>query len=341
MMSQLSAIVPDLLPGWRSFSVEGITVLDSDEESESNKQLVVMLHGFPDNVFYFYKVAPLLAKSGYRIIIPALPGYEISSSTGKLSDKSVPVLAIYMEQVIAKVVGDRRFHLIGHDWGAAIAEVIAMRKPKAILTLTMSAVPSRFQEGALKYPQQFSLSWYFFFFQMPFFPEYWFNHLGGLEYLWNSWSPKLDVAKVHPEFWKSVKLAFLQQGVASEALGYYRQNIAYGNPAVRMLAPLVFILGWLIGKVKSFGTTINSSDVLRKPATGAKLLQVPVLGLCGEFDGCIMPQLYKYLHGNDLYFPKGSVLHEIKGAGHFSFLEKPDEIANVLLRFFSNKTSSL
>lgn len=92
-------------------------VLDSHKDIPSLEDIptVVMLHGFPDNALYFYKVARVLEENDYRVILPSLPGYDSTSVTGKMSDKDHESLARHILAVLDKL-GLDTFHLVGHDW---------------------------------------------------------------------------------------------------------------------------------------------------------------------------------------------------------------------------------
>ena len=58
-----------------NMDVRGVTyhvALDGDPASEP---AVILLHGWPYDIHAFLDVAPVLAKAGYRVIVPYLRGY--------------------------------------------------------------------------------------------------------------------------------------------------------------------------------------------------------------------------------------------------------------------------
>src|SRR5947209_8114539 len=81
---------------------------------------VVLIHGFPDSGRLWRHQVPALAEAGFRVIVPDLRGY------GR-SDKPVDVDAYALQFLAADVLavmgdaGVERAHVVGHDWGAAIA----------------------------------------------------------------------------------------------------------------------------------------------------------------------------------------------------------------------------
>jgi pimeloyl-ACP methyl ester carboxylesterase len=64
--------------------------------------------------------------------------------------------------------GARRVHLVGHDWGAAVAWVVAASAPQRLATLTALSVPhpAGFQKAVVTSRQGLA-SWYMFFFRLP------------------------------------------------------------------------------------------------------------------------------------------------------------------------------
>ena len=114
--------------------------------------LVLCLHGFPDNANSWRHQLPALAASGYRAMAVTLPGYEPSNQVAA-GDYSLHSLA---REVIALVddLGEQKAHLVGHDWGAAIAYTAGSFTPHRILSLSNIGVPhpGRFLNEAMRYP---------------------------------------------------------------------------------------------------------------------------------------------------------------------------------------------
>jgi pimeloyl-ACP methyl ester carboxylesterase len=69
-------------------------------------------------------------------------------------------------------LGADRVHLVGHDWGAALAWALAVESPKRIATLTALSVPhpSAFLKGLVT-TRQCRQSWYIYALQLPWVPE--------------------------------------------------------------------------------------------------------------------------------------------------------------------------
>ena len=133
--------------------------------------LVVLIHGFPEFWFSWRHQIPALVAAGYRVIAPDMRGYNLTDSPARVSQYKIEVLASDVVGLI-KHAGEQKAHVVGHDWGAAVAWQVAMRYPKIINQLAILNVPHprAFQKG-IRRPSQLIKSWYMFFFQIPLFPE--------------------------------------------------------------------------------------------------------------------------------------------------------------------------
>ena len=106
--------------------------------------LVLLLHGFAESMHCWRAQVEALAQAGYRAVAPSQRGY----SPGARPDTSVfsnyefdKLVADAM--AIADLSGgkDRRFHLVGHDWGGSLAWAIADRTPYRLASLTILSRP--------------------------------------------------------------------------------------------------------------------------------------------------------------------------------------------------------
>src|SRR5262245_8914995 len=64
----------------------GVLNVGYAEAGPGNNRAVILLHGWPYDIYSFVDVAPLLSAKGYRVIVPYLRGY---GTTKFLSDKTV------------------------------------------------------------------------------------------------------------------------------------------------------------------------------------------------------------------------------------------------------------
>lgn len=101
---------------------------------------VVLLHGWPQDRRSWHGVAERLAAEGLRVIVPDQRGYSPNARPEGVESYRADVLADDVV-AIAAALGHDRFHLVGHDWGAAVSWVVATRHADHVLTLTAVSVP--------------------------------------------------------------------------------------------------------------------------------------------------------------------------------------------------------
>jgi len=81
---------------------------------------VVLLHGFPDTGRLWRHQAPVLADAGFQVIVPDLRGYGRSDKPEAVAAYSMRILAGDVMAIFA-ALGVGKAHVVGHDWGAALA----------------------------------------------------------------------------------------------------------------------------------------------------------------------------------------------------------------------------
>lgn len=283
--------------------------------------LVCCLHGFPDTSHTFELLAPALRAAGYRVIVPTLRGYHPRSAGA--SSFTLDALADDTLRLIRKLDVSYPVHIVGHDWGAAIAARCGLREPELFASLSLLAVPHNFLAGAIARPQQLLRSWYMMFFQLPWIPEWWLTRGGGLDFLLNHWSPGWPGTEPTAQAARNhVRKLFSDSRVLHAAVNFYRQNVISRWVGGRLIGLCLFPLCLMM---------VLLLRVIRGPnARGWALeppLRLPVLGLVGSSDGCIGPEVFDAaMMSNPALFPKGVDVHVIQGAGHWLHLEKPKEV---------------
>jgi pimeloyl-ACP methyl ester carboxylesterase len=128
---------------------------------------VILLHGWPYDIYSFVDVAPLLASAGYRVIIPYLRGYGttrfLSSETvrnGQPSALAVDLMALMDALKIEKAT------LAGFDWGARTANIFAALWPercKAMVSVSGYLIGSQ-EAGKMPLPPPAELQWWYQFY---------------------------------------------------------------------------------------------------------------------------------------------------------------------------------
>jgi pimeloyl-ACP methyl ester carboxylesterase len=125
---------------------------------------VILLHGWPYDIYSFVDVAPLLASAGYRVIVPFVRGYGttrfLSSETprnGQPAAVAVDAIALMDALKIEKpVIG-------GFDWGGRTADIIAALRPercKALVSVSGYLIGSQ-ADGKMPLPPNAELQWWY------------------------------------------------------------------------------------------------------------------------------------------------------------------------------------
>ena len=121
----------------------GLT-FDALVAGDSGAPLVLLLHGFAESMHCWRAQVNVLAAAGYRAVAPSQRGY----SPGARPDTGEPLnyhINRLMDDAMAIAAaagyGERRFHLVGHDWGASLAWQIADQHPERLASLTILSRP--------------------------------------------------------------------------------------------------------------------------------------------------------------------------------------------------------
>ena len=266
--------------------------------------VVLCLHGFPDNAGSFRHQLPALAEAGYRAISLTLRGYEPGSIPAD-GDYTMETIATDILAVIDNL-DNGPVHLIGHDWGAAVAYVAAAAAPEQFKSLTVMAVPhaGRFAREGLRIPKQLRLSWYMGFFNIPWLSDWVVQRqdYAFIRKLWRDWSPGWQP---EPGVLDDVIRTLSQPGVRSAALGYYRAAL-------------------------SIHALLVSAEEAHYE------VPVPTLALTGERDGCIDSRVFELLM-KPQDFPRGLTVERVSNAGHFLHQEQPQRVNELILEWLEHR----
>ncbi len=197
------AEVPAIKPGtYTSFTSlkqidAGVLNVGYAEAGPADGPAVILLHGWPYDIYSFVDVAPLLASAGYHVIVPYLRGYGatsfLSSATmrnGQQSAVALDIIALMDALKIQKAI------VAGFDWGARTAAIIAALWPercKAIVSVSGYLIGSPAANQAPYPPRPTLAFWYQYYFATE------IGRLGYEKYLhdfakliWQTASPKWD-----------------------------------------------------------------------------------------------------------------------------------------------------
>jgi pimeloyl-ACP methyl ester carboxylesterase len=121
----------------------GLT-FDALVAGDAGAPLVLLLHGFAESMHCWRAQVNVLAAAGYRAVAPSQRGYSpgarpdagepLNYHINRLMDDAMAIAA-------ASGYGERRFHLVGHDWGGSIAWALADRFRERLASLTVLSRP--------------------------------------------------------------------------------------------------------------------------------------------------------------------------------------------------------
>lgn len=118
----------------------GEFVFDAIVAGPDDGEVAMLLHGFPSTNYQWRFQIAALADAGYRVIAPNQRGYSAGARPTDIDDYSIDLLAQDVVD-IADAAGVDRFHLVGHDWGAAVTWMVGINHPDRLLSLTAVSVP--------------------------------------------------------------------------------------------------------------------------------------------------------------------------------------------------------
>ncbi|MBU3094355.1 alpha/beta hydrolase [Acinetobacter baumannii] len=283
---------------------------------KADAALVVLIHGFPDTPHSWDHVYPLLVKAGYQVFVPWLRGYTQDSVNRQAHyglASALADLAAWLELLKAKGRLKNKAHLVGHDWGAAIAMSFASEQSEALHSMSLLAVPpipnlKDIVKAIPNFPRQLYMSSYMLLMQSRFAEQVLSrNNAGFVEKIWRKWSPTWNFTESD---FSPTRTAFQNPDIAWAATRYYHNLFAVLN-----------------------SDNLRANRHLLSPVT------IPTLALAGLDDGCMNIRLHQAL-AQTSYFPQGIESVYVPGCGHFLQAEQPNIIAQYLIQHFQKTDRS-
>ena len=184
------------------------------------------MKGFPDSSHLWRHQIAALTGAGYRAIAPDLRGFGQSDMPQAASDYLIPTLMSDVTGIL-DTLGVERAHVVGHDWGAAIAWMLATLQPERVDRLVAISVghPGLFARLPI---EQREKSWYMLLFQFE----------GVAEQLLQAddWRLFRELFRECGDVERHLE-DLARPGALPAALHWYRANVA---PAAPLAPPLAF-----------------------------------------------------------------------------------------------------
>jgi pimeloyl-ACP methyl ester carboxylesterase len=249
----------------------GVLNIGYAETGRADGPVVILLHGWPYDIYSFVDVAPLLASAGYRVIVPYLRGYGttrfLSGETirnGQQSVVAVDVIALMDALKIGKAT------IAGFDWGARTADIVAALWPercKALVSVSGYLIGNQ-EAGKAPLPPKAELQWWY---------QYYFATERGragydkyrhdfAKLIWQIASPK----------WKFDDATFDRSAAALNNSDH--------------VAVVVHNYRWRLGLAEGEA----KYDDLEKRLAGSPLITVPTITLEGDANGAPHPEPATY-----------------------------------------------
>jgi len=269
--------------------------------SQGEGPLIVLLHGFPEFWYSWRYQIPFLAGHGYTVIAPDLRGYNETDKPRR--GYEIPTLLRDIEELV-KGLGRQKAHLVGHDWGGALAWTFAMNYPEMTESLiVMNAPHPAAMMREMRTLKQLRKSWYIFAFQIPWLPEYMLGRNNANEIGRMLRGAALQKSAFPHEVTAKYQEAMSKPGAIRAAISYYRQLFRH-----------------LPFSVKSKGVQI----------------QAPTLLIWGERDIALGIELTTGLERwvNDIQIKR------IPDSGHWVQQEQPEKVNQFLLDFLQSQAYS-
>lgn len=223
--------------------------------------LVILLHGFPEFWYSWRHQIPELSKR-FRVVAPDLPGYNESDKPRPMERYSAKFVANDIRELIS-ALNEKKAHIIGHDWGGAIAWSLAQHFPECVdkLIVLNCPLPQIMLKSFFTNLRQLKKSWYMFFFQLPEIPErYIGKDLRTFFYRGLRGWARNKSAFTKEDIEEYVK-AFQKPGAITGAVNYYRaafrNGLNYESRKIMQLEPDTLVI-WgeddkALGKELTFG----------------------------------------------------------------------------------------
>jgi len=275
----------------------------------ANAPPVLLLHGWPDDVRTYDRIAPALHAAGFFTVAPYLRGFGDTSFLSNDTLRSGEIVAMAKDAIdLADALKLGRFAVVGHDWGARIAYTLAILIPQRVLRIVAIAVgwqPGELPSPSLKQAQAY---WYQWYLATERGREMVRNNGKAFARLqWDNWSPP---------------------GWFDDAT-FERTARSFENPDWPEITSHSYRVRW--GEAQKDG---RYAELDRQVMT-ARSISVPTLMIHGASDGATLPQASE---GNEKYFSGGYRRHLISGVGHFPTREAPEVVTKLVIEFLRGQS---
>jgi pimeloyl-ACP methyl ester carboxylesterase len=283
----------------------GVLDVGYAEDGPADGPAVILLHGWPYDIYSYVDVVPLLAQAGYRVIVPYLRGYgstrflsEATLRNGQQAALAVDVIALMDALRIGKAI------IAGYDWGARTADIVAALWPQrctGLVSVSGYLIGSQ-AANAMPLPPKAELEWWY---------QYYFATERG----------RAGYDKYRRDFAKLIWRLASPEWRFDEAT-FARSAAAFDNPD--HVAIVIHNYRWRLGLAEGEA----QYDDLEKRLSAFPVISVPTITLEGDANGAPHPDASTYAAK---FF--GPYLHRVidGGVGHNLPQEAPRAFADAVI----------
>jgi pimeloyl-ACP methyl ester carboxylesterase len=207
----------------RIIEVNGVSLHVEDHGSGTP---VLLMHGWPDSGYLWRHQIPFLTGHGFRAIAPDLRGFGRSSRPAAVADYALTNSVGDMAGLL-DALGVESAHVVGHDWGAAVAWLTAIFHPGRVKKLVALSVGHPRAPRSLR---QDEMAWYQLFFQFEGIAE------ATLAYDDWAWLRRFSRGDGDQERFRQ---DLSRPGALTASLNWYRANVAPRMPGAAPELPPV------------------------------------------------------------------------------------------------------
>lgn len=244
------------------------------ERGDPGAPTVLLLHGFPENWWSWRHQIDALARAGFRVIAPDQRGYGGTDRHGPYD------VATLISDLVALLDHLRvsRAHVVGHDWGGAVAWAFAAHQPSRVERLTVLNCPHPAPLAKALYGgslQQMKRSWYMFAFQLPTLPEWMLRRNDGEAIVRILRGMAVDRSKFPREELEPFRQQILQPGAAEAMVGWYRSALSRRPPKLPKITTPTLLIWGMEDTALGFYDTVPGTE---RFVDDLRVVQVPGVG---------------------------------------------------------------
>lgn len=283
----------------------GVLNVQYAEDGPQDGPPVVLLHGWPYDIYSYVDVMPILAKAGFRVIAPFFRGYGGTTFLSADTPRNGQQAALARDIIdLMDALNIKQAVVAGYDWGARTANIVAALWPdrvKAMVSVSGYLIGSREANKKPLPPKAELLWWYQFYFATP---------RGEAGYAAN----RHDFAKL---IWQLAS----PQWKFSDAV-YDRSAEAFNNPD--HVAISIHNYRWRL----SLATGEDKFDQLEARLAKLPVIEVPTITIEGDANGAPHPEPASYASKFKARYEHRNLTG---GVGHNPPQEVPEEFAQAVI----------